>query len=63
MIVYRLTFTTTTGRSVSAIFESREQAKNALNLFLLQDEMVDEYKIEDIQHESVPEYALRPNSN
>lgn len=59
MIAYRLTFTTTTGRSVSAIFESREQAQNALNLFLLQDEMVEDYKIEETEQE----YVLRPSSD
>lgn len=59
MIAYRLTFSTTAGRSVSAIFESREQAQNALNLFLLQDEMVEDYKIEETEQE----YVLRPSSD
>lgn len=63
MIAYRLTFTTTAGRSVSATFESKEQAENSLNFFLLQDEMVDEYKIEEIEQEPVPEYVLRPSSD
>lgn len=59
----KLTFTTTAGRTVSAIFENREQALSSMSLFLVEDESVENYGLEEVENQSVPNYVLRPSSD
>lgn len=59
----KLTFTTTAGRTVSATFENREQALSSMSLFLVEDESIENYELQEVEHQPVPSYVLPPSSN